>query len=223
MILWNIILVAFTGLMLWWLSGYDAQVTGENKRRDLIRRVARCLATAILVLIFFEPNAIRIGYAFIPLILIVPATIGILWAGCIGAFFAQGIHRVIDSDDRRPLDLNENSHNLDRVAGLLKSGRREEAALLCEVLKKSGDANVLVLETMLARAGVRQEGFKQFKPLAEAHRLRSEGKFDEAGGNGFEIAAGGESVERGRGADVDAALRPGSAPQRQGRGSPPLA
>jgi len=34
-----------------------------------------------------------------------------------------------------------------------------------------------VLETMLARAGVQREHFKKPKPLAEAHRLRSEGKF----------------------------------------------
>ncbi len=180
MIVLHVMLMALGAAAMWWLSGYDAQVTGENKRRDLIRRVARCLATAILVLIFFEPDAVRTGYAFIPLILIVPATIGILWAGCVGAFFAQGIHRVIDSDDRRPLDLNGSSRNLDLVASLLKSGRHEEAAQLCEALKKSGDANILALEAMLARSGIQFDCGRKPKPLVEAHRLRSEGKFTEA-------------------------------------------
>jgi thioredoxin-like negative regulator of GroEL len=180
MIVLHVMLVVLGAAAMWWLSGYDTQVKGENKRRDLIRRVARCLATVILLVIFFGPNAVRIGYAFIPLILIVPAAIGILWAGCIGASFAQGIHRVIDSDDRRPFDFNERSRNLDLVASLLKSGRYEEAAQLCEALKKSGDANILVLETMLARSGIQFDRGRKPKPLTEAYRLRAEGKPGEA-------------------------------------------
>src|SRR5208282_3396353 len=83
-------------------------------------------------------------------------------------------------DDRRTFDADKSARDLERVADLLKSGRHEEAAQLCEALKKSGDANILVLETMLARAGIPQERFEKSKPLGEAHRLRSEGKFDEA-------------------------------------------
>jgi len=180
MIVLRVMLMVLGAAAMWWLSGYDAQVTGENKRHDLTRRAVRCLVTAVLLLVFFEPNSIRIGYAFIPLILIVPPSIGILWAGCIGAFFAQGIHRVIDPDDRRSFDFNENSRNLDLVASLLKNGRHEEAAQLCERLKKSGDANILVLETMLARSGIQIDSGRKSKPLVEAHRLRSEGKFTEA-------------------------------------------
>jgi predicted Zn-dependent protease len=66
------------------------------------------------------------------------------------------------------------------VASLLKSGRHEEAAQLCERLKKSGDANILVLETMLARSGIQFDNGRKPKPLVVAHRLRSEGKFTEA-------------------------------------------
>ena len=166
--------------VLWWLSGFDPKVTGENKRADLIRRAVRCLATAILLLIFFGPNAVRVGYVFVPLILIIPPTIGILWAGCLGELFARGFYRLIDHVDKREFDPNQSARNLDMVASLLKSGRHEEAAQLCEALKKSGDANILVLETMLARAGIPQAGFKKPRPLVEAHRLRSEGKFGEA-------------------------------------------
>ena len=180
MIVLHVMLMVLGTAAMWWLSGYDAQVRGENRRKDFVRRAARCLATAILALILFGSDAVRIGYAFIPLILIIPPTIGILWAGCIGAMFAQGIHRVIDSDDWRPFDPNESSRNLDMVASLLKSGRKEEAAQLCEALKKSGDANVLVLETLLARSGIQFDSGRKPKPLTEAHRLRAEGKFDEA-------------------------------------------
>jgi tetratricopeptide (TPR) repeat protein len=176
----NIILFVLASLALWWLSGFDPRVTGENRKADLIRRAARCVTTVILLWIFFGPNAVRVGYAFIPLILIVPPLLGVLWAGCLAELFARGFHRLVDHPDNREYDPNQSARDLDRVAGLLKSGRHEEAAHLCEALKKSGDANVLVLETMLARAGVRQEGFKKSKPLVEAHRLRSEGKFDEA-------------------------------------------
>jgi len=146
----------------------------------LIRRAVRCAATVILVWIFFGPNAVRAGYAFIPVILIVPPLLGVLWAGCLAELFARGFHRLIDHADNREYDPSQSTRDLDRVASLLKSGRHEEAARLCETLKKSGDANVLVLETMLARAGMPPEGFKQSKPLVEAHRLRSAGKFDEA-------------------------------------------
>jgi len=176
----SIILLSLGALALWWLSGFDAKVTGENRKADLGHRVARCLATVILILIFFGPNAVRTGYAFVPLILIIPPAIGVLWAGCISELFARGFHKLIDHADSREFDPNQATRNLDMVASLLKSNRREEAVQLVETLKESGDANILVLETMLARAGIHQENLKIPKPLAEAHRLRTEGKFSEA-------------------------------------------
>ena len=220
MIFLHITLFALAGLAMWWLSGYDAQVTGENRAKDYARRAARCLATAILALILFRPNAVSVGYAFIPLVLIIPPSIGILWAGCIGALFAQGLHHMIESDDRRPFDPNENARNLDAVASLLKSGRHEEAAQLCETLKASGDANILVLETLLARAGVAHESSKIPKPLLEVRRLRAEGKFDGAETVLKSLLAENPS-NRGRGADADAALRPGFGQLRQGGGGSP--
>jgi tetratricopeptide (TPR) repeat protein len=180
MIFLHITFWVFSGLAMWWLSGFDSHVTGENRWNDFARRAARCLATVILTLVFFAPNAVRTGYVFVPLILIVPPTIGIMWAGCAAALLAQFIHRMIDSDDRQPFDPNENARNLDRVASLLKSGRHKEAAQLSEKLKASGGANILVLETMLARAGVPHESSRKPPPLAGVLRLRSEGKFDEA-------------------------------------------
>ena len=153
----NIIMVAFASLTLWWLSGFDPKVTCENPQKDYLRRTGRCLATVILLWIFFDPNAVRVGYAFIPLILIIPPSLGLLWCGCLAALFSRGCHRLIDHPDDREFDPNQSARDLDMVASLLKNGRHEEAVQLCEELKKSGDANILVLETMLARAGIQQE------------------------------------------------------------------
>ena len=180
MIYLHITQLALAGLAMWWLSGFDEQVTGERRGRDFARRAARCLASVVLVLICFIPHIVRVGYVFIPLMFIISATVGILWAGCIATVFAHGFHRLIDSEDRRPLDPHENSRNLDAVASLLRRGLHEEAAQLCETLKASDSANVLVLETMLARTGVPHKSSRMAKPLLDVRRLRSEGKFSEA-------------------------------------------
>jgi tetratricopeptide (TPR) repeat protein len=169
----NIILLLAAAAIAWWLSGFDSRVTGENKKTDLIRRILRCVATFVLATIFFsEPSILGI--------LILPVSIGLLWCGCLAELFSRGFHRLIDSNDRREFDPHQSASNLDTVASLLKSGRHEEAAQLCEALKKSGDANILVLETMLARSGIQFDSGRKPKPLVEAHRLRSEGKFTEA-------------------------------------------
>src|SRR5208282_6812348 len=104
MILVNIILVVLAGLTLWWLSGFDPKVTDENPQKDYLRRAWRCLATVILLWIFFGPNAVRVGYAFVPLILIIPPSLGLLWCGCLAALFARGFHRLVDHADNREYD-----------------------------------------------------------------------------------------------------------------------
>jgi tetratricopeptide (TPR) repeat protein len=169
----NIILLSAAAAIAWWLSGFDSRVTGENKKADLIRRILRCVATFVLATIFFsEPSILGI--------LILPVSIGLLWCGCLAELSSRGFHRLIDSDDRREFDPHQSARNLDLVASLLKSGRHEEAAQLCERLKKSGNANILALETLLARSGIQFDSGRKPKPLVEAHRLRSEGKFTEA-------------------------------------------
>jgi len=180
MILLHLTLLALGALALWWLSGFDPKVTGEKPKADLIRRAARWAATVALLWIFFGPNAVRVGYAFIPLLLIIPPSLGLLWCGCLAALFAHGFHQLVDHADDREFDPNQGTRDLDRVASLLKSGRHAEAAQLGEALKKSGNADVLVLETMLERAGIPQKSLKRSSPLVEAHRLRLEGKFHQA-------------------------------------------
>jgi tetratricopeptide (TPR) repeat protein len=180
MIVLNIILLTIAAAIAWWLSGFDSRVTGESKKADFIRRILRCAATFLLAWIFFASNAVGTGYDFIPLILIVPTSLGLLWCNPLGELLSHGFRRLIDTDDRSVFDPHQSARNLDMVASLLKSGRREEAAQLCEALKKSGDANILVMETLLARNGIQLENDRKPKPLTEAYRLRSEGKFDEA-------------------------------------------
>lgn len=159
----------------WWLSGYDPLTSGEDKdkRWDFIRRIIRCVVTAILLMVFYAAPSIAT-------IMIIPITVALMWRGCLSELLARGFHHLIDSDDRRPFDANESARHLDMVASLLKSGRHAEAAQLVETLKKSGDANILVMETLLARSGVQFENDRKTKPLTDAYRLRAEGKFEEA-------------------------------------------
>jgi predicted Zn-dependent protease len=117
---------------------------------------------------------------FIPILLVAPISIALIWRAPLADLFARGLLGLVDSDDKREFDPHEGSRAHDMVAMLLKHGRHKEAVQLCNTLKESGDANVLVLETLLARNGIRLESAKKPKPLTEAHRLRSEGKFDEA-------------------------------------------
>lgn len=150
MILVRVILLALAIWAAWWLSGFDARVTGENKPRDLERRITRCGVTAILLGIFFGAGPVGIG--FIPYIIIIPTLLGVLWAGCLAELLSRGVRQLVDSDDPREYDPNESTRNHDRMADLLRSGRRAEAVRLYQELKKSGAANILVLETMLVPA-----------------------------------------------------------------------
>lgn len=172
-----IIILVLAATVSWWLSGFDPKLTGENKRADLIRRGIRCGLTLLLLAILVSlPRSI----ASSPALFLTAGLLALLWVGCLAEAGARCLHRLVDHEDQREFDPDQSARNMEMVASLLKSGRKQEALRLCEELKKSGDANILVLETMLARAGIQQADFKKTRPLAEAHRLQSEGKFDGA-------------------------------------------
>ncbi len=179
MILAGIILLLLTVPGAWWLSGHDPGLSGENTRRDRIERAALCAVTVVLVesLLFLPKDP-----AAIPIVLVIAAVLFLIWLRCTGELFAGWFVRLIDPEDKRKFDPNESSRAVDQVAGLLQNGRRDEAVKLVEVLQKSGDANSQVLETMLVRAGIPRAGADPGKPrpLVEAHRLRSAGRWDEA-------------------------------------------
>jgi hypothetical protein len=111
---------------------------------------------------------------------LIAGLLALVWTGCLTELGARCIHRLFDPEDKREFDPHQSTRNLDMVASLLKSGRHEEAEQLVETLKESGDANILVMETLLARNGIEFENGQKPKPLTEAYRLRAEGKFDEA-------------------------------------------
>ncbi|HUZ08096.1 MAG TPA: tetratricopeptide repeat protein [Candidatus Paceibacterota bacterium] len=173
----NIILLSAAAAIAWWLSGFDSRLTGESVKADLLRRGIRCgLALFLLAILFSLPYSI----ASAPPMLLIVGLLALIWTGCVTELGARGFHRLVDPEDKREFDPHQSARNMDMVASLLKSGRHEEAAQLCAALKKSGDANILVLETLLARCGIQFENDRKPKPLTEAYRLRSEGKYDEA-------------------------------------------
>lgn len=167
----------------WWLSGYDAKLTGANEREDFIRRALRCGITLFLVELAFW-NLWRYwryndqGSGIVYLFVILPLVA--LWSGCLSELVAHGFNRLIDPEDHREFDPHQNRRDLDAIASLIQNGRKEEAIQLCQRLKESGDASVLVLETMLERLGVKPDNVKKPRPLTEADHLRSQGKSNEA-------------------------------------------
>jgi hypothetical protein len=183
MTLVNIAVLAVITLIGWWLSGYDAQVTGEDKSHDFRRRAIRCAVSLLLVAVFLWFMGLPGGIAAlvcIPVLLTVPVAIGLLWCGCISEWLSHGVRRLIYPEDHRPFDPDQNLRDLDRVASLIRDGRKKEALKLCQMLEESGDVSVLALETMLEHLGVKPDRTRKPKPLVEAHRLRSEGRWREA-------------------------------------------
>ncbi|MGB8370051.1 MAG: tetratricopeptide repeat protein [Limisphaerales bacterium] len=173
----NLAVLAFAGLAFWWLSGFDSKVTGGNKRQDYIRRAARCGITLFLLgMLLGLPGAVTA----VPLLLLIGGMFALAWAGCIAELFARWFHHLVDPEDKREFDPNQNLRDLDMIASLVKNGRREEAVQLCQMLKESGDVSVLALETMLEHLGIKQESVQKPKPLTEAYHLRTQGRFQEA-------------------------------------------
>lgn len=179
----NIVSLALAALGSWWLSGYDAKLTGENERHDLIRRAVRCGLSLFLVELAFlslwrcwryDDRASGMAY------LIFTLPLALLWVGCLSELCAHTFHRLIDPEDHREFDPLKSRRDLDRLASLVRNGRKEEAIQLCQMLKESGDVSVLTLDTMLEHLGVKPDNVQKLKPLTEAYQLRAQGKLNEA-------------------------------------------
>ena len=172
LIAWALVALAF-----WWLSGHDTKVTGENRSDDIIRRAIRCgLGLFLLAMLVALPGAVQ-SLVWMPLILALQA---LIWCGCLIELGARWFHRLVDPEDKRTFDPDKNLRELDLVASLINQGRREDAIQLCQSLKESGDVNVLTLETLMEHLGVKSDPVRRTRPLVEAGRLRSQGKFPEA-------------------------------------------
>lgn len=179
----NIALLAFAAFVSWWLSGYDTRVTGKNETEDRIRRGIRCGITLLLVETAFwglwrywRYNDRASGMAYLMFAL----PLSIIWCGCISELFARGFHWLIDPEDNREFDPKKGLREMDVIANLIRSGRKDEAIRLCQMLKQTGDVSRPVLEMTLEYLGVPQENFRKPRPLIEADRLRSQGRLQEA-------------------------------------------
>jgi len=179
----NLIVLAFAACVSWWLSGYDPKVTGENTGKDSVRRGIRCGLSLLLVEAAFwnlwqywryTDRACGVAY------LATSLPLAFLWAGCLSEVAARGFRWLIDPEDDREFDPKKGVRELDVIGDLIRKGRKEEAIKLCLMLKRTEGANVPVLEMMLEHLGVPQPRVKKSKPLLEADRLRTEGRFLEA-------------------------------------------
>ena len=160
---------------MWWLSGWDAHVTGENKKRDIIRRVVRCAISAIFIGSFY------FGTLAAGKIMVIPVALALLWCGPIAEMVSHKFNKLLGTAGSDvAFEKDKSVENMEVVANLIQAGRHEEALELYETLEESGDANVAVLETLLDRAGIPHKKFKQPKPLLDAGQLRTQGKFAEA-------------------------------------------
>jgi thioredoxin-like negative regulator of GroEL len=179
----NFIVLALTTLASWWLSGYDEKVTGEKEWEDFIRRAVRCGLTLVLMELAFlclwrcwryDDRASGIGY----LMLMVP--LSLIWRGCLAELCTQAFHGLVDPQDHRPVDSNKSRRDLDMLATLVQSGRKDEAIFLCQMLRESGDVSVATLDTMLEHLGVKPDRVRKPRPLIQAFRLRGQGRLNEA-------------------------------------------
>ena len=173
----HLVVLAFVGLAFWWLSGYDAKVTGGDKMQDFIRRAARCGITLPLVgLLFVLPGTVLV----MRMLLVIGWMLALVWAGCVAELFARGFHHLVDPADDQEIDPDKGLRDLDLIASLVKNGRREEAVQLSRRLRESGDISVLVLETRLEHLGIKLESVPKPRPLTDAYHLRMQGRFQEA-------------------------------------------
>ena len=76
----HLTVLAFVVLVFWWLSGYDAKVTGGDKMQDFIRRAARCGITLLLVgLLLALPGTLPV----MRMLLVIGGMLALIWAGCV--------------------------------------------------------------------------------------------------------------------------------------------
>lgn len=168
----NVLFIVIGTAIAWWLSGYDARVTGANPKEDLVRRAVRCGITLVLLAMATLNGFVAI-FVFLCL--------GILWAGCGAEFVSHQFHKLMDPEDKREFDAKEGSRKLDLLAQLLREGRNTEALDLCQRLEKSGEASPLTIDATLHR--LYQEALDSISTagsLAEIRRLCEAKRFDQA-------------------------------------------
>ncbi|HUC86017.1 MAG TPA: tetratricopeptide repeat protein [Candidatus Acidoferrales bacterium] len=182
MILANIIILAVIAAGTWWLTGFDKTAGGESKRGHHLTRALRCIAVVFLSMVFVWFLEAPPGPGGIPILIITPLCIAIVLRSSLSEVLAHGFVGLVDPmlRDHREFDPKKMQRHQDAIAYLIHHGRREEAIKLCEELKQSGEVDMVTLENALEFLGVKPADRKPANPLAEAARLRTQGKFGEA-------------------------------------------
>ena len=119
----NIVVLTLAALASWWLSGYDAKLTGENERRDFIRRAIRVGTTLVLVELaflslwrFWRYGDQASGMAYLIIALPLALALGRLPRRMVLPVF----HGLIDPEDRREFDPAKSRRDLDMLASLVQ-------------------------------------------------------------------------------------------------------
>lgn len=171
----NIIVLAIVGLFAWWLTGFDKNISGESVRDQHLMRALRVVAVVFLLgsLLWF-PSPLTF--------MTVPILIAIVMRSCVSEIGTHGFLRFLDPSlhDTRTIDLKQAQRYRDTIAHLIHHGRKDEAIKLCEDLKQSGEVDMATLESTLEFLGVKQDRTSLVRPVAEAARLRAQGKYSEA-------------------------------------------
>jgi hypothetical protein len=182
MIFLNIGILTVVALGVWWLTGIDKTAGGESQHDQYLARAIRCVLVLFLMAILLWVAESDVGYAGVPLLMIIPVSIALLLRSSVSEFFTHGFLRFVDPmlHDDRPMDTGKSRRYLDTIGHLIRTGRRDEAIKLCEELKQSGEVDIMTLEMTLEFLGVKQERTRNRTPVHEAAQLRARGKFTEA-------------------------------------------
>ena len=183
-LLTNMVVIALTVIVSWWLSGFDSRLTGEDGWEDITRRAFRCGITLVIVEIGFyalwqyrTTGDRSAGFLYLALL----APLLFLWTGRISEACAHCFHYLIDPHDKRPYDPKAAVRELDAVGHLIRSSRKDEAIELCRILLQTSPEHHAALEATLHHLGAPPpETPKQLNPVTEASKLRKAGKFEEA-------------------------------------------
>jgi hypothetical protein len=138
-----------TGLMAWWISGYDPDLTG-NKEVDIVRRLIRCGLTEFLMAggLFVTVSDPR--FAGVTAITIAVPMVK-LWLNCVSEALSHAFCQLIDSPSDSESNPDKLTADLDRLSLLSNRGQFNEALQLCAELLQKGEASHVAMETMCFR------------------------------------------------------------------------
>jgi len=179
----NLIALALATGVFWWLSAYDARLSGHRGIANFTRRASRCAISLALVECCFyynwqfskEKNA-NAGLIY----LLAGVPLALLWFGCLSQLASQLFKSLVDPEDPRQFHPRSEARHLDQLADLIRRGKKAEAIRLCKTLKASGEVSPEALDLALAHLGEPHDRAEIVKPIAAADRLRSQGEFRKA-------------------------------------------